>query len=265
MSSECPVALTIATSDSGAGAGVQADLLTFAARGVYGVSAFAALTAQNPAGVSAIHELPADFLQAQLDQLAAYYPIRALKTGMLFSAPLIRATAHFIEREKIPAVVDPVMVATSGAVLLRPEAIATLEEELLPRATLITPNLDEAAVLLGRPVDKVAELAATAQELSARYHTAVLLKGGHLPGGTLIDTLAIPGQEAVRFTSKRIENVNTHGSGCTLSAAIAAGLAQGLALTDAVATAHAYLQAAISAPLRVAGENFISHGVREYL
>ncbi|MDP0497263.1 MAG: bifunctional hydroxymethylpyrimidine kinase/phosphomethylpyrimidine kinase [Verrucomicrobiota bacterium JB024] len=265
MSSELPVALTIATSDSGAGAGVQADLLTFAARGVYGVSAFAALTAQNPAGVSAIHELPADFLQAQLDQLAAYYRIRALKTGMLFSAPLIRATAHFIERENIPAVVDPVMVATSGAVLLRPEAIATLEEELLPRAMLITPNLDEAAVLLGRPVGKIAELAATAQELSARYGTAVLLKGGHLPGGTLIDTLAVPGQEPVRFTSKRIENVNTHGSGCTLSAAIAAGLAQGLGLADAVAAAHAYLQAAMNAPLRVAGENFISHGVREDL
>lgn len=261
MSRELPVALTIATSDSGAGAGVQADLLTFAAQGVYGISAFAALTAQNPAGVSAIHELPADFLRAQLDQLAAYYRIRALKTGMLFSAPLIRAAARFIEREKIPAVVDPVMVATSGAVLLQPEAIATLEEELFPRATLITPNLDEAAVLLGRPVDKVAELAATAQELSSRTHTAVLLKGGHLPGGTLIDTLAIPGREPLRFTSKRIENVNTHGSGCTLSAAIAAGLAQGLALAEAVAAAHAYLQAAMRAPLRVGGENFISHGI----
>ncbi|MGE9294421.1 MAG: bifunctional hydroxymethylpyrimidine kinase/phosphomethylpyrimidine kinase, partial [Puniceicoccales bacterium] len=171
--SELPVALTIATSDSGAGAGIQADLLTFAAHGVYGVSAFAALTAQNPEGVSAIHEVPPDFLQAQLDQLAAYFPIRALKTGMLFSAPLIETTARFIQRKNIPAVVDPVMVSTSGAVLLQPDAVATLEKELLPCATLITPNLDEATVLLGRPVERVDKLAATAQELCEKYGTAV--------------------------------------------------------------------------------------------
>ncbi|MBC2594293.1 bifunctional hydroxymethylpyrimidine kinase/phosphomethylpyrimidine kinase [Ruficoccus amylovorans] len=262
MPSELPVALTIATSDSGAGAGIQADLLSFAARGVYGVTAFAALTAQNPDGVSAIEELSPGFLQAQLDQLAAYFPIRALKTGMLFSAPLIAVTASFIEREKIPAVVDPVMVATSGAVLLKPEAIATLEAELLPRAALITPNLDEAAVLLGRPVSRSDELASTAAELSARYETAVLLKGGHLSGGTLIDTLVRPGEAPLQLTSTRIENVNTHGSGCTLSAAIAAELAKGQPLPAAVRAAHAYLQAAMKQPVQVRGERFIGHGVR---
>ncbi len=261
MRNELPVALTIATSDSGAGAGVQADLLTFAARGVYGVTAFAALTAQNPDGVSAIEELPPEFLQAQLDQLAAYFPIRALKTGMLFSAPLIEMTARFIERESIPAVVDPVMVSTSGAVLLQPAAIATLEKKLLPRAVLITPNLDEAAVLLGREVKSETDLAATAAELSERYGTAVLLKGGHLPGGTLIDTLSRPGEAPLQLTSERIENINTHGSGCTLSAAIAAELAKGLSLPDAVRAAHAYLQAAMKQPVLVRGERFIGHGV----
>src|SRR5690606_3607053 len=138
---ELPVAMTIASSDSGAGAGIQADLKAFAAMGVFAVSAFAAMTAQNPQGVSAVQELERDFLQAQLDQLNNYFSIRAIKTGMLFSQNLIRVTAEFIKNSHAPTVVDPVMVSTSGAVLLKPDAIETLVRELLPRATLITPNL----------------------------------------------------------------------------------------------------------------------------
>ena len=255
-----PVALTIATSDSGGGAGIQADLKTFAANGVYGTSAFAALTAQNPDGVVAIEELSPKFLRAQLDQLAAYYPIEAVKTGMLFSAPLIKETACFLrDIGRPPLVVDPVMVATSGAILLKPDAIATLKRELLPLAAVITPNLDEAAVLLRCDRIDAHEMESAARKLSEAFGTAILLKGGHLPGDQLVDLLVQPGKTSLKLESTRIPGVNTHGSGCTLSSAIAAGLAQGLPLSEAVTKAHAYLQRALKNPLPLGDKAFIRH------
>ncbi len=260
MTSSLPVALTIATSDSGGGAGIQADLKSFAANGAYGLSAFAALTAQNPDGVRAIEELSPTFLRAQLDQLAAYYTIEAVKTGMLFSAPLIEVTADFLRQlGKPPLVIDPVMVATSGAVLLKPDAIATLKRELLPLATLITPNLDEAAVLLRCDRIEADKMEQAAQKLSDKFETAILLKGGHLPGDQLVDLLVEPGQPPLRLESTRIPGVNTHGSGCTLSAAIAAHLARGEALPAAVRHAHSYLQGALRAPLHIGSDAFIRH------
>ncbi|WP_309385165.1 bifunctional hydroxymethylpyrimidine kinase/phosphomethylpyrimidine kinase [Cerasicoccus frondis] len=253
------VALTIATSDSGCGAGIQADLLTFSACQTYGVTALAALTAQNPDGVNAIQELPPAFLQAQLEQLWGYYPIGAVKTGMLFSAPLIETTAAFIERAKIPLIVDPVMVATSGACLLRSDAISCLKSRLLPLATLITPNLDEAAVLLGKRPSTPKAMRDAAKELTQCFGAATLMKGGHLPGDELLDMLYLPNGEILEMTSNRISDVNTHGSGCTLSAAITAFVAKGLTLTEAVKSAHAYLQDGLQHPLQVAGQTFIRH------
>lgn len=256
---DTPVALTIATSDSGGGAGVQADLKAFAANGVHGVSAFAALTAQNPDGVSAIHELPAEFLRAQLAQLRAYYCIGAAKTGMLFSASLIRETATFVRESKLELVVDPVMVATSGAVLLREDAIDTLKTELLPLATLVTPNLDETAVLLGQRPGTVEQMEEAGHALAIAYDAAFLIKGGHLEGAELVDVLVTPEGDCLRMGGRRNDDINTHGSGCTLSAAIAAHLAKGLGLPEAVAAGHAYLQRAMQQGLRVRGEQVIQH------
>ncbi|MGE9295008.1 MAG: bifunctional hydroxymethylpyrimidine kinase/phosphomethylpyrimidine kinase [Puniceicoccales bacterium] len=255
-----PVALTIATSDSGCGAGIQADLLTFSRLQAYGVTAQAALTAQNPDGVSAVHELPTEFLQAQLDQLAAYFPIAALKTGMLFSAPLIETATRFIEQNEIPAVVDPVMIATSGARLLREDAAQQLRERLLPAATLITPNLDEAAALLGQRPDSLDAMKDAARELLRKFGSAVLLKGGHLPGDELVDIFLERDGTCETITCRRMTGVNTHGSGCTLSAAITAVLARGAPLKEAVQQGHAYLQRSLRHPLHVAGTAFINHG-----
>jgi len=259
MIQDLPIALTIATSDSGSGAGIQADLLTFAAHDVYGLTALAALTAQNPEGVSAIEALPPDFLRAQLDQLASYFQIGAVKTGMLFNAGLIEVAAEFLQYRAIPSVVDPVMVASSGAKLLKDDAIAVLKDELLPAATLITPNLDEAAVLLGYESSDPFPLREAARELTDRFGAATLLKGGHMEGNKLTDVLYLPDGELVEITSTRIEGVNTHGSGCTLSAAIAAQLAKGEALIDAVHAAHAYLRNAMENPLHIRGNAFIRH------
>lgn len=251
--------LSIATSDSGCGAGIQADLLTFAARGAFGLTALAALTAQNPDGVSAIEQLPPAFLRAQLDQLLAYFPVKVCKTGMLFSAPLIETAADFIAEKQLMAVVDPVMVASSGAKLLLDDAIDCLKKKLLPHATLITPNLDEAAVLLGYEIGEPFALKEAAKALTHEFGVATLLKGGHLETDELIDILYLPDDELIEISSQRIHGVDTHGSGCTLSAAIAAELAKGETLIDAVQTAHAYLRSGMEYPLQVAGRAFIRH------
>lgn len=259
-SEDLPVALTIATSDSGSGAGIQADLLTFAARGVYGITAFACLTAQNPNGVSGIAQLQPEFLRQQLDQNAAYFNISAVKTGMLFSEPYIEVAARFLRQAAVPVVVDPVMVAASGAQLLEDDAVAALEEQLLPLATLITPNLDEAAVLLNWRPETAEDMKRAAWELQERYGCAVLVKGGHLGGDELVDVLRTGDGSELELRATRIPEINTHGSGCTLASAITAELAKGLALAEAVTQAHAYLQKAIAHPVRVSGEYFISHG-----
>lgn len=255
-----PCALTIAGSDSGGGAGIQADLLTFAALGVFGTTAITCLTAQNPRGVSGVHAAPPAFVAEQAEAVIGFFAPRVAKTGMLFNAPVVTAVAEVLERHpRIKLVVDPVMVATSGAVLLERSAVEVLTSRLFPRATLITPNLDEAAVMLGRKPDSGAELAEAAVHLARRFGTAVLLKGGHLRSATLHDVLATPEGPERAYTGLRITGVDTHGSGCTLAAAITAHLAQGRPLPDAVSRARRYLRTGMARPLRAGGRNFIAH------
>jgi len=258
---DLPVALTIATSDSGAGAGIQADLLTFAARHVFGVTAQVALTAQNPSGVSSIAQLEPDFIRDQLNQLFAWFHIRAIKTGMLFSKENIELIALYLKTQPdIPLVIDPVMVSTSGAVLLQPDAIHALTEQLFPLATLITPNLDEAATLLGKPIQSREEMHLAGEALARQFNTAFLMKGGHLQDEIqLIDSLHRPGKEPIVFKHDRIPNINTHGSGCTLSAAITAELAKDHYLEAAVSNGITYLETSIKNPLYLNGEAFIAH------
>lgn len=274
---ELPVALTLAGSDSGGGAGIQADLLTFAAHGVFGTTAITALTAQNPDGVSAVHPVPAAFVREQAEQVARYFKIGAAKTGMLATSEIIRAAADFFETHRdIKIVVDPVMIATSGAKLIDDEAISTLRERLIPLAAVVTPNLDEAEVLLGKKFawrtnikTESGEISESAEKLADALGVPVLLKGGHGNGDDVFDALAFPKAQG-GFDSfvkhPRIEKTNTHGSGCTLSAAIAANLA-GMpedcplreALAEAVSRAVNYVSAGISEPLPVAGDHFIAH------
>lgn len=253
------IALSIAGSDSGAGAGIQVDLLTFAAQGVYGTTAITCLTAQNPKGVSAVHAAPAPFVIEQCQQVCRHYTPGALKTGMLFNQEIVEAVAAFIKKVKIPAVVDPVMVATSGATLLSDNAINALKHQLIPLATLVTPNLDEATLLLGRPVKGGDHCEAEAQALAQIYRVPFLLKGGHSHGEVLIDALAWPDGRTAKFTAARVDGIDTHGSGCTLSAAITARLALGEDLLTAVKAAHAYLQKGIHNPLFVGGAKQIRH------
>lgn len=243
-----PIALTVAGSDSGGGAGIQADLKTFAAMGVYGCSAITCLTAQNTLGVQDLHPVPADFVEAQMRSVLSDMPVAVIKTGMLANSQIVQALAAIYDCcYPVPLVVDPVMVATSGDPLLAKDAIAALVEQLLPRATLITPNLHEAAALLGeQPARNTSEMQYQAERLIALGAQAVLIKGGHSRGDQITDLLLSPaGVET--FTKPRIETRNTHGTGCTLASAIAAGLAHGLALPMAVSQARDYLQGALAA------------------
>lgn len=259
-SAELPVALTIAGSDSGAGAGIQADLLTFSACGVFGTTAITCVTAQNPDGVTAIETLPAQFVLEQILQVHRGFRIRALKTGMLHSAAVVTAVADFLRTEsRIPAVIDPVMVATSGAVLLEPDALAAMREKLLPRATLVTPNLDEVAVLLGERPATAAGMIAAARQLAQSHGVAFLVKGGHLSGDELTDVLVHPGGASRTYTSRRIQGIDTHGSGCTLSAAITAHLARGSNLDDAVEAGRAFLLRGLEHGVLVGRRRFIDH------
>ena len=262
MSTDLPAALSVAGSDSGGGAGIQADLLTFAAHGVFGLTALTCLTAQNPAGVSGVHAVPAEFVLAQSRQVSAYFQIGAWKTGMLFNAEIIAAVAgHAGAAGTPPLVCDPVMVASSGANLLQPEAVEAVKQLLLPAAFLITPNLDEAAVLLGQRPRDASDLPDAARGLARLFGTSVLLKGGHLEGNAVADTLAAKDGSLTNYLAARIPGVDTHGSGCTLSASITARMARGEPLKQAVEGARAYLRRGMEKPLRAAGRNFISHGV----
>jgi hydroxymethylpyrimidine/phosphomethylpyrimidine kinase len=247
------IAVTIAGSDSGGGAGIQADLKTFSAFGVYGASVITALTAQNTKGVAAIHEVPAGFVAAQIDAVFSDLTVGAVKIGMLGNAAVIAVVAAGLARHgQTNVVLDPVMVATSGDRLLAPDAIAALRTVLLPRALIITPNIPEAAALLDEPeaTDETA-MRRQADRLLALGAHAVLIKGGHAKGAESTDIL-VTGTTALRFTTPRIATRNTHGTGCTLSAAIAAGLAKGEGLTEAVSAAKDYVTAAIAAADRLA-------------
>ena len=247
------IAVTIAGSDPSGGAGIQADLKTFSALGVYGASVIAALTAQNTRGVSAIHDVPPDFIAAQIDAVFSDLAVDAVKIGMLSTPAAIEAVAEGLDRygqKKI--VLDPVMVAATGARLLAPEAIETLKRRLFSRACLITPNLPEAAALLDTGVaTNEAEMHAQADRLLALGAQAVLIKGGHGSGAESVDLL-VERAGVARFAASRIATENTHGSGCTLSAAIAAGLAKGAALADAVGAAKDFISRAIAAAGRLA-------------
>lgn len=244
--SGAPVALTIAGSDSGGGAGIQADLKAFSALGVYGASVLTALTAQNTRAVTAVHDVPAAFVSAQLEAVLTDLPIGAVKIGMLSQAAVITAvTEALVRRPGLPVVLDPVMVAKSGAALLSPDAVDALRRELVPRATLLTPNYPEAAVLLGTTEESIRDAPERAcTELRRLGAAAVILKGGHA-GGPSSDDLLDDGAGLLRLVAGRVVSRNTHGTGCTFSAAIAAGLAHGLEPRAATRLAKRYVQGAL--------------------
>lgn len=246
MTHAIPIALTIAGSDSSGGAGIQADLKTFSALGVYGASVITALTAQNTMGVSAIHMVPADFVRAQLEAVLSDLDVRAIKVGMAGSAETISALVATLENSEIPIVVDPVMVAESGAALLEESAEKVLREALLPLADLVTPNLQEAARLLGQPVavDET-EMRAQARDLHELGPASVLVKGGHATGPEAVD-IFFDGMRYDRLAMPRIDTRNAHGTGCTLSSAVAAFLAHGAAMRDAVFRAKGYISDALA-------------------
>ncbi|KGJ20443.1 bifunctional hydroxymethylpyrimidine kinase/phosphomethylpyrimidine kinase [Paracoccus sanguinis] len=240
------IALTIAGSDSGGGAGIQADLKTFSALGVYGASALTAVTAQNTRAVTRIEGVSPAMIRAQIAAVLDDLDVAAVKIGMLGTAEATQAVADALDGCAAPIVLDPVMIAKSGDRLIDVPAIAAMIDRLLPMATVLTPNLPEAARLLDRMVAQDAtETAAQGEALRAMGPAWVLMKGGHAEGDTLTDLLA--GPEPRRFAAPRIATRNTHGTGCTLSAAIAAGLAQGLSVPEAVARAHGWLHQAIVA------------------
>ncbi len=261
---EYPRVLSIAGSDSGGGAGIQADLKTISALGCYGMTAITALTAQNTCGVRAIHGVPPQMLRDQIDAVIEDIGAHAVKIGMLHAPEIVRTVAEAIDRHALKNVVfDPVMVATSGAVLIEKSAMESLVGELFPRAAVITPNLDEAALLVKRSLNSAEDMEQAALDLLAQGAHAVLLKGGHLPGETVVDLLITESGERHWMEAPRIHSPNTHGTGCTLSSAIAAYLALGASLAEAVHSARAYVRAALLAGAQVStgkGGGPLNHG-----
>ena len=258
MSGPLPCCLTVAGSDSGGNAGIQADLRAFHAYGIHGCTVLTSLTAQNPSGVSGVHVVPADFIAAQLDAVLGVYDIRAMKTGMLPDASAVETVAERVSRHPgIAKVIDPVMVATSGARLVPQSAVEAIKSALLPLATVMTPNLPEAAVLCGRDCDGIRDTAdaAAAQELARRlfgeYGRPALVKGGHGAGRCAVDVL-FDGREMREFSMPWVENpVSTHGTGCSMAAAIAAELALGGDVAEAVSGAKRFVHDAIATSFSV--------------
>lgn len=241
-----PVTLTIAGSDCSSGAGIQADLKTFSHHGTHGLTAVTCVVAETPANVRSIHAIPPAILQDQLDILLASYPVAAVKTGMLYSKAHIVAVTELLSEKNIPLVVDPVMVATSGTSLLDKNAVDSYCERLLPLASLITPNMPEAEVLLNKAVRTIEDLEPCAKELSEKYGCSVLLKGGHLAEDQdCLDVLWHDGK-AYHYSSPRIKIGCTHGTGCTLSAAITSHLAHGATIEDAVSASKQWVHSAIA-------------------
>ena len=252
--SQFPVALTVAGSDSGGGAGIQADLKTFAALGVHGASAITCLTAQNPKGVSAIQAAKPVIVRAQVEAVFAELHPAAVKTGMLFDTAIIREVASFfaaLRGPKPPLIVDPVMVATSGARLLKPAALRALQTELLPLAALVTPNLDEAEILVGAKLTSVADLRDAARAIHEQFGCAALVKGGHLRGQRDAVDVFFDGRQEVQLTAAFVRGVSTHGTGCTYSAAIAAHCARGCDLAESVRFAKDFITRAIAQSYRI--------------
>jgi hydroxymethylpyrimidine/phosphomethylpyrimidine kinase len=255
-----PIALTIAGSDSGGGAGIQADLKTFHAFGCFGTSAITAITVQNTRGVTGVHAIPVDTVRAQIAAVASDLPPAACKTGMLATSELVRAVAASIREHALPSyVLDPVMVATSRDRLLDEDAERTIVDELLPLAACVTPNLDEAAILVGFAVEDVDGMRRAARTLVERGARSALLKGGHLLAAELVDVL-FDGTEWHEWRRPKLDTRHTHGTGCTLSAGIAAGLAHGRPLRRAVEDALDYVQRAMaSAPGLGSGHGPLNH------
>ena len=247
-----PIALTIAGSDSGGGAGIQADLKTFAALGVHGASAITCVTAQNPKGVIGIQACRPMIVRRQLEAVWAELPPGAVKTGMLYSREIISTVASFLKRSGCRSlVVDPVMTATSGKQLLQTNAMRALIKELLPMARLVTPNLDEAAVLVGGKVRTVDEMRAAAWEIHRRFGCAALVKGGHLKEGRAAADVFFDGEEELILTAPRVKGIRTHGTGCAYSAAVTAGLARGMDLSASVVQAKEFISHSIARSRRV--------------
>ena len=254
--------LIAAGSDSGGGAGIQADIKAVTALGGYAATAITALTAQNTTGVHGVHEVPVDFIRQQIELVLRDIGADALKTGMLHSPSVLDCVAESFAREApgTPLVVDPVMVAKGGASLLQEEARSLLRKRLIPLATVITPNVPEAEILAGMDIPDEAAMAEAGRRLLALGPAAVLMKGGHLEGAETVDLL-VTAAGIERLASPRIDTVHTHGTGCTLASAIATGLAQGLALSPAVGRARAYVQEAIrTAPGYGQGHGPLNHG-----
>ena len=247
-----PIALTIAGSDSGGGAGIQADLKVFSALGVHGTTAITCLTAQNPTGVFGIQPATPKMVRLQMEAVFAELPPKAVKTGMLFSTAIIREVVRIYSRQGLPPlVVDPVMVATSGARLLKPSAIRALLDELLPLAAIVTPNLDEAEILVGHPVRTIDALRAAAREIQGRFGCAALVKGGHLSDGREAVDFFYDGRTELMLSAPFVRGVSTHGTGCTYSAAITAHLALGQNLAQAVARAKETITNSIAGSVKV--------------
>ena len=246
-----PVALTIAGSDSSAGAGIQADLKTFSAHGVYGLTAVTCVVAEAPGCVAAIQPVEPGIVRRQIELCLEAFPVAAMKTGLLYSRDIIEQVVDVYRTlpadGRPPRVIDPVMVATSGDPLLRRDALTGYQEQLFPLATLVTPNLDEARALLGgAPLVDAAAMRRAGHELCARYDVPFLMKGGHLEGSQALDVLVYPDGRSVDFAADFTRGVATHGTGCTYSAAITSGLAKGLTLEDAIRRAKAYITDAIA-------------------
>lgn len=241
-----PNILTIAGSDSGGGAGIQADIKTIMALGCYGMNVITALTAQNGAGVAGVHAPPPEFVALELQTVLSGFKVTAAKTGMLFSAPIISALAPVLEQRDFPLVADPVSVSQSGSPLLEADAVQALIDHIIPGCDLLTPNLPETEMLTGIRVDGADSAFTAAEKLVDMGARAVLIKGGHMPGAIMVtDYLLIPGQKPKALPQARVETNNNHGTGCTLSAAIASGLGKGLPLEVAVTNAQKFLNLAL--------------------
>jgi len=255
-----PVALTIAGSDSSAGAGIQADLKTFSALGVYGLTAVTCVVAEIPGKVSRIEPVSLRIVREQIDVLVKNFEIGAIKTGLLCSAEIVSAVAKAIRGieslrgRRIPLVIDPVMIASSGDRLLKPAAIDVYEDQLFPLATLITPNLDEAALLIGIKIKDREQMEKATKALASKYRAAILLKGGHLRGDNAIDLL-FHKNKLTEFSARFVRGIATHGTGCTYSAAIAAGLASGLPLEKAIRRAKKFVTKSIVRHFRWKGKS----------
>jgi hydroxymethylpyrimidine/phosphomethylpyrimidine kinase len=259
---DLPIALTVAGSDSGGGAGIQADLKTFAFLGVHGTSVLTCVTAQNPARVAGIEACSPEIVRSQLEAVFSELRPGAMKTGMLYSAKVVGAVVEFLSGQpRPPLVVDPVLVSTSGTVLLKPTGVVSLFEQLLPLAALVTPNVQEASVLLRREIESVEDMRAAAKELRQRFGCAALVKGGHLGG--LRDAVDIfnDGKEELLLRAPFVRGICTHGTGCVYSAAITAYLARGLALPRAVSIAKEYITRSISRSRKIGDHWVLGFGV----